>query len=67
MSHNVPAVYDILAGLQAVPGEEELLSIFRKLSPHIRQSILKITQDLLEAQTKADTQEMNEVHEKNRA
>ncbi|MDR2392807.1 MAG: hypothetical protein LBD93_01415 [Treponema sp.] len=56
-----------MAGLQAVPGEEELLSIFRKLSPHIRQSILKITQDLLEAQTKADTQEMNEVHEKNRA
>ncbi|MDR3114441.1 MAG: helix-turn-helix domain-containing protein [Treponema sp.] len=53
---------------QAVPGEEELLDIFRKLSPPIRQSILKITQDLLEAQKKADTLETDEASEaKNRA
>jgi transcriptional regulator with XRE-family HTH domain len=38
-----------------VPGEWELLDIFRKLSPSMRKSILKITQDLLEAQEKADT------------
>ncbi|MDR0721219.1 MAG: helix-turn-helix domain-containing protein [Treponema sp.] len=53
---------------QAVPGEGELLDIFRKLSPHMRQSILKITQDLLEAQEKADTLEIDEAFEaKNRA
>jgi transcriptional regulator with XRE-family HTH domain len=53
---------------QAVPGEEELLDIFRQLSPHMRQSILKITEDLLEAQEKADTPETDEAHEaKNRA
>jgi transcriptional regulator with XRE-family HTH domain len=38
-----------------VPDEQELLGIFRKLSPPLRRSILKITQDLLEAQEKADT------------
>jgi transcriptional regulator with XRE-family HTH domain len=35
-----------------VPDEQELLGIFRKLSPPLRRSILKITQDLLEAQEK---------------
>ncbi|MDR1108946.1 MAG: helix-turn-helix domain-containing protein [Spirochaetaceae bacterium] len=35
------------------PGERELLDTFRKLSPGIRQSIIKITQDLLEAQENA--------------
>jgi hypothetical protein len=43
-----------------VPDEDELLEIFRKLSPHIRQSILKITQDFLEAQEKAAALETNE-------
>jgi transcriptional regulator with XRE-family HTH domain len=38
---------------QEVPGERELLDIFRKLSPRMRQSIVKITQDLLEAQENA--------------
>lgn len=37
-----------------VPGERELLDIFRKLSPPMRQSVLKITQELLEAQKKAN-------------
>jgi hypothetical protein len=38
---------------QEVPGERELLGIFRKLSPAMRQSILKITQDLLEVHEKS--------------
>jgi transcriptional regulator with XRE-family HTH domain len=53
---------------EAVPCEDELLEIFRKLSPQMRQSILKITQDLLEAQEKADAPETNEDYKtKNRA
>ncbi|MDR1956914.1 MAG: hypothetical protein LBQ30_08680, partial [Treponema sp.] len=40
---------------EEAPEEGELLDIFRKLSPHMRQSILKITQDLLDAQEKADS------------
>jgi transcriptional regulator with XRE-family HTH domain len=38
---------------QEAPGEEELLVIYRKLSPGMRQAIIKIVQDLLEAQEKA--------------
>jgi hypothetical protein len=38
-----------------VPDEEELLDIFRKLSPSMRQSIIKITRDLLEARETAAT------------
>jgi transcriptional regulator with XRE-family HTH domain len=35
------------------PDEEELLAVFRKLSSPMRQSIIRITRDLLEAQEKA--------------
>jgi transcriptional regulator with XRE-family HTH domain len=36
------------------PDEEELLAIFRRLSPPMRQSIIKMAQDLLGAQEKAE-------------
>jgi transcriptional regulator with XRE-family HTH domain len=44
----MPPMFD-----KKVPEEGELLHIFRRLSPRMRQSILKITLDLLEAQEKA--------------
>jgi transcriptional regulator with XRE-family HTH domain len=45
---------------EEAPEEKELLDIFRRLSPRMRQSILKITLDLLEAQEKADTATVSE-------
>jgi transcriptional regulator with XRE-family HTH domain len=38
----------------AIPGERELLEIFRKLSPEMRQANLKISHALLEAQERGD-------------
>lgn len=40
---------------EAVPGERELLEIFRKLSPEMRKTNLKIIHELLEVQERIGT------------